>query len=112
MTTISKESLIGTLVACQQACNHCFYSCLEEDHVEMMAECIRLDRECADICGLTIDFIQRESNVLPEILEACIKSCEACADECEKHDHEHCQQCAKACRECAEACRTYANQLA
>lgn len=111
MATITKESLVETLLACQQACNHCFYACLEEDDVKMMAACIRLDRECADICSITLDFLQRESNILPEILEACIKSCEACADECEKHDHDHCQQCAKACRECADACRNYLNQL-
>lgn len=112
MTTMTKESLMDTLLACQQACNHCFDACLKEDHVGMMTECIRLDRDCADICGITLDFVQRESDVLPELLEACIKSCEACANECEKHDHDHCQRCAKACRECAEACRAYLKQIA
>jgi len=44
------EPLVRTVTACQAACNNCFDACLEEDDVKMLAECIRLDRECADAC--------------------------------------------------------------
>ena len=104
--------LLDIVLECQKACNNCFYACLkEEDHVKHMTECIRLDRECADLCGLVLDFSQRESALLPEILELCAKACDACAAECETHDMDHCQRCAKACRTCAEACREYIAQL-
>ena len=109
--TQTKDALLDMVVECQKACNNCFYACLKEDDVKMMAECIRLDRECADLCGLVVDFAQRESDRLPEILELCTKACDACADECEDHDMDHCKKCAKACRECAEACREYATTL-
>lgn len=39
------QSVIQTLHKCMTACNHCFDACLKEDHVNMMVECIRLDRE-------------------------------------------------------------------
>lgn len=99
------KTFIEKTVNCQVACNRCFDACLEEDNVKMMAECIRLDRECADICGIAVDFATRKGTITEELLNACIKSCEACAEECEKHDHDHCKVCAKACRECAESCR-------
>lgn len=108
--TLTLEPLLDAVLECQKACNHCFDACLKEDDVKMMAECIRTDRECADMCGIVLDFAQRESEILPELLEACIKSCESCADECEKHEMDHCQQCAKACRNCAKACRKYLEQ--
>lgn len=111
MTTKTMEPLLNTVLECQKTCNNCFYACLKEDDVKMMAECIRLDRECADLCGLVVDFAQRESDRLPEILELCANACDACADECEKHDMDHCQACAKACRECATACREYAKKI-
>lgn len=103
----SLDSLMDALLKCQKACNNCFDACLNEDNVDMMAECIRSDRECADMCGIVLDYAQRDSKILPELLQACIKSCEACADECEDHDHDHCQRCAKACRACAEECKAY-----
>lgn len=102
------EELLRTLHECMEACNHCFDACLQEDDVQMMAGCIRLDRECADMCGYLEQAITRKSPFVKELASVCAIICEACAAECEKHDHEHCQQCAKACFDCAEACRTAA----
>ncbi len=107
--TMDKETLVETIAMCERACNMCFDACLKEDDVKMMAECIRLDRECADICAITRSFAYREGAAFEDLLEVCAKSCEACAEECEKHaDHaDHCRECAEACRECAEACRSF-----
>lgn len=101
------EDLVSQVLACQKACQICFDACLKEDHVAMMAECIRTDRECADICGLVVDFSYRESNLFPDLVAVCARACEVCATECEQHDHDHCQQCAKACRECEAACKAF-----
>lgn len=51
MSHQENQQLIQTLHECVAACNHCFDACLQEDNVKMMAECIKLDRECADICA-------------------------------------------------------------
>lgn len=102
------DKLVTKVSACQAACNHCYDACLKEDDVDMMRTCIRTDRDCADICGMVLNFAHRDSLLFNDLLALCVKACDSCADECEKHDHhEHCQACAKACRECAEACREY-----
>ncbi len=99
------KDLLQKISYCQSACEHCADACLSEDNISKMVECIRLDRDCADICDLAIKYISRDSKRASSVLELCADICDACADECEKHDHDHCKDCARACRECAEACR-------
>lgn len=99
-------TFVQRAINCQFACNLCFDACLEENDVKMLTDCIRYDRECADICGIAMDFVSRKGTITQELLEACVKSCETCAEECEKHAHmQHCQDCAEACYACAEACK-------
>ncbi len=75
----------------------------------MMANCIRTDRDCADICRLTAAFLARGSVHGKHLLRECIEICRACGEECAKHHHDHCQQCAEACFRCAEACESIAS---
>ena len=89
----------------QRVCNECFDACLEEEDVKMMVDCIRLDRECADICSFVTTIISRQSAMPSDLLALCANICQACGKECEKHDMDHCQRCAKVCLECAELCR-------
>lgn len=100
--------LVQKLGLCQGACNYCFNACLNEKDVMMMKECIRLDKECAEICGLTMALVASSSKVSKEMLQLCAKACQNCADECKKHHNDHCQECAKVCQECAKACKEYA----
>ena len=95
---------IDACIECIDACNVCFDACLEEDHMKMMADCIRLDRECADICALAVKSMQSNSPFANEICNLCAVICKACGEECQKHDHDHCQKCAGACFKCADAC--------
>jgi hypothetical protein len=74
----------------------------------MMAECVRLDRDCADICRLAAGFMARGSKFAPAVCRVCADICEACGKECAKHQAAHCQQCAEACMKCAEDCRAMA----
>lgn len=102
--------LVDTLLACAMACEFCAASCLHEDDVKMMARCIELDRDCADICMLAAEMLTRDSMHAHKLLALCAEICEACAAECEKHAHDHCKACAEACRKCAEACRAHAGK--
>ncbi|MFK3958943.1 four-helix bundle copper-binding protein [Guptibacillus hwajinpoensis] len=102
-------SVIQTLHECMTACNHCYDSCLREDDVKMMAECIRMDRECSDICGYLEQALVRGTPFVAELATACATICEACGNECKKHDHKHCQDCAEACFKCAEECKKLAS---
>ena len=91
--------------ACAVACNHCATSCLHESDVKMMAKCIALDMDCAQICALAAAAMARDSVHAKGICTLCADICQSCGDECGKHDMAHCQQCAKACHHCAQECR-------
>lgn len=78
----------------------------------MMAECIRLDKDCAEICWTAAGMMSRGSQFAQDICRICAEICEACAAECGKHKADHCQQCAEACRKCAEECRRMAGAAA
>lgn len=99
------QNLITLLNECIQACEHCYDACFHEEHSGMMKKCIQTDRECSDICSLTLQAISRNSEFKDDLIALCAKVCEKCAEECEKHDHDHCQKCANACRRCAEVCK-------
>jgi len=102
------EACLEACMACLRACNECFDACLREEHTGRMAECIRLDRECAEICSLAISAMTRNSPFTKEICKLCARICEACGNECSKHDHDHCRTCAEACFACAKACAAMA----
>jgi hypothetical protein len=74
----------------------------------MMAECIRLDIDCAKMCWCAAGYMSRGSQFARDICRICAEICDACGAECEKHEHDHCQRCAKACKRCAEECRKMA----
>lgn len=104
---MNKQELSRKLADCIAACESCATKCLDVENVKMHIECIRTDRDCADICALTLRLLNRDSNHLNEILKVCIDTCVSCEKECRKHDHDHCQKCADACHQCHQACEEY-----
>jgi hypothetical protein len=100
------ESCIKACYECGEACNHCAASCLQEQDVKMMARCIALDMDCAEICALAAAVMSRASESSRAVCTTCAG--EKCGQECAKHQMEHCQQCAASCRRCAEECRKMA----
>lgn len=74
----------------------------------MMARCIALDMDCAEICALAAAFMARGSDNARALCGLCAEVCQACGDECGKHRHDHCRRCAEVCRRCAEECRRMA----
>ncbi|MCC9135209.1 four-helix bundle copper-binding protein [Pontibacter silvestris] len=109
MKSDKTNDLQHVLVKCITACEVCATECLQEDNVKMMARCIMLDRDCADICALTSRFVARSSEHAKHIMKECIEICRLCEEECRKHDTEHCQHCADICKECADACQNWIN---
>jgi Domain of Unknown Function (DUF326) len=103
------EECIKACLDCMKACNVCYDACLGEEDVQMMTDCIRLDRECADFCALAARSMQSNSPFVRQICILCADICEACGNECKKHGHTHCQRCADACFKCAEECRKMAS---
>jgi hypothetical protein len=100
---------VDACFACVEACTNCADACLAEDTRDELLRCIRIDQDCADICGATGRLITRQLEtdwtLLRAQLQTCVLACRQCAAECDKHtQHEHCQMCAAACRECEQAC--------
>lgn len=87
------EECIQACLDCIKACNTCYDACLNEEDVKMMVPCIRMDRECTDICTFAVKSMETNSPFIQQICQAC-----ACGNECKQPNHEHCQTCAEACR--------------
>jgi hypothetical protein len=100
----SQKELQQRLINCAIACENCETSCLNEDNITLLARCIELTRDCADICLLAARLVQRQSEIEEEFLLVVEKMCRMCAEECRKHNHDHCKACAEECEACAEAC--------
>lgn len=94
--------------SCAVACNHCAASCLHEKDIKMMAKCLALDIDCAQICALAAAAMARGSEHATAICALCADICQSCGDECTRHDMAHCQQCATTCHHCAQECRKMA----
>ena len=103
---------IEACVQCAQECEHCADASLSEKNVAKMAECIRLDRDCAEICWTASAYMSRGSQFASDICRICAEICDLCGAECEKHEPDHCQRCAQACHRCAEECRQMAGVTA
>ncbi|HWX51118.1 MAG TPA: four-helix bundle copper-binding protein [Roseomonas sp.] len=97
--------------SCAQTCIACADACLGEQMVQQLAQCVRLDLDCADVCVATGALATRRTGsneaLLRQMLTICETACRTCAEECDRHAgmHEHCRICAEACRRCAKACQ-------
>ena len=104
---------IDALSDCAQACTACADACIGEGDMQMLARCVRLNLDCADVCEATGRILSRqtatETQMLRTIVQACVEACGLCAEECENHSEhgiEHCRMCAEACRCCEQACNS------
>lgn len=108
---------IAACLECSQACIACADACLSEDRVADLTKCIRINQDCAAVCGAVVGILSRhagyETGVTRAVLEACAAVCRACAEECDRHAemHEHCRICAESCRRCEMACNELLGSL-
>ena len=111
VATAGLADCVAACLECEQACIACADACLGEKQIMDLRRCIRLNQDCADICGATARVASRlfESDpaILSAQLEACMRACATCGTECHHHasHHEHCKICAEACQRCEEHCR-------
>lgn len=117
----TNDALIAAIeecYSCAQSCTSCADACLGEENVGALAQCIRLNLDCADICNITGRIATRrtgsDQEVIHRMLNTCATACRLCADECETHAkmHAHCRICAAACRACMKACEEASRNLA
>ncbi len=108
---MKNSKLIDALNNCVAHCNYCADACLDEKNIQMMVDCIRTDKVCAEVCSATAKILATSYEDVNDLIKYCHKLCIECAKECEKHKdhHQHCKECADACRKCAAACEEYLN---
>jgi response regulator RpfG family c-di-GMP phosphodiesterase len=98
---MENQKMIELLQYCAAQCTHCYDACQLEKEMDMSI-CKMNDLDCADICRLTAQILERKSDNSAVFLKASEEMCDLCATECEKHAQmEHCKKCAEACRKCA-----------
>jgi hypothetical protein len=91
-----------------QASEWCATECIRMGD-EVMARCIELCRDVADVTTLHARMMARDSDYSSDLAATCADLCEECAHECAQHDEEHCQVCAETLRACADSCRDMAS---
>ena len=102
---------IDAATACAVVCSACASACLSEPDAAQMAQCVRDDLDCADLCGVTARHLARlnasDRQLTIAVLAACIEACVQCAGSCAPHreHHEHCRLCEQACNRCEAACQ-------
>jgi hypothetical protein len=95
---------IEACLKCASICNHCAASCIKEDDVKMMSNCILQTMQCSTICYATAQLMSLENKQAKQLCSLCAEICDACYDECSKHEQRHCQECAEICKYCADQC--------
>jgi hypothetical protein len=78
------DSCIDASNACAVACDFCAASCLKENDVTMMARCIALNMDCAQICRMAASCMARGSEFASVLCQMCADICDACGDECRR----------------------------
>lgn len=103
------SSCIEACSDCTQECEHCATACLQEKDKDSLIRCIQLNRDCADLCALAVQWMSRGSEFAAQLCALCAEICEQCGEECKKHIQlEHCAECAESCLHCAAECRKMA----
>ena len=101
---------IAACFGCAMACNRCSDDMMGMEahgNALLMNRCIRLCRECAEICLLAAQWMSRMSPLSDQGCRLCADVCDLCAETCEQHAPHHalCGPCAQECRRCADLCR-------
>jgi hypothetical protein len=106
---------LDAAAACALVATACASACLSEG--TDMAQCVRDDLDCADLCDVTAKHLARlnrgDKQLTLSLLATCIEACVQSAGSCEPHaeQHEHCRLCLEACRRCETACQALLDAL-
>ncbi len=95
---------------CQQVCLETLDYCREKGGEHADGKHLKLLEDCAKICEINADFMERESDNHQKTCSVCADICNQCAEACEQfEDDEQMQKCVQICRKCAESCGQMSN---
>lgn len=108
---------IEVCLRCAVSCTACADECLDEPDITSLRRCIRLNLDCADVCGTVGRLLARRGepdlSTLRALLEACVDICTACAAENQKHadEFEYCKLTADIVLTCAREAEGALNMM-
>ncbi len=105
------EALVKTIQNCEATCEHMTAHLKKLRDFGMRTKQATLLRDCADICGLTANFIARGSMYAKNTAALCACICEICGQECARFPDQMSQNCAQVCLHCARECRAFAGMI-
>lgn len=103
--TKEREDAVASMLECSQVCAETMTHCLKLGGDHANADHINLLADCAKICEVAANFLERDSPFHVELCGVCADICEACAESSGNLKGEEMERCAKACSHCAETCR-------
>ncbi len=97
------ETCIKLCFECSALCREVLEDYLEEEKHKKI-EHISALKDCAAVCELCADFLQRRSEHCPAVCKLCGEICKECAERCESWAEPELDRCADICRICGETC--------
>jgi hypothetical protein len=92
LESVHAKSLAHCIEVCMRSaisCTACADECLDEPDITSLRRNIRLNLDCADVCGTVARLLARRGEpdlaTLRATLEACVDICTTCAAENQKH---------------------------
>jgi hypothetical protein len=104
LNVLLDKEVIHLLTECAITCERCVSLCMNEDDPSLMAKCIKLNLDCADMCLHTIKSTTSNFLLVRNSLAAVKELCQKCAQEYRKFKIDYCQACADICERCAAEC--------
>ncbi len=104
-----KEAIVHA-IACDSSCLESLNYCIRKGGKHADAPHLGLLIDCARICGISTDYMLRESPFHREVCGICADVCERCAQSCSRFkDDDQMKDCAEKCKICAVSCRRMAS---
>lgn len=67
-------------------------------------EVVKKAEDCAELCRISDNFMQRESNMSERLAALCAEACAACAKACEGTKDANLKACIDSCKKCSDCC--------
>jgi|GEM_PF-1769235 len=101
------EQIVRQIQDCEATCEHMINHIKKMKDCQMRAKQTMLLRDCADICGLTANYIARDAIFKRHAAILCADICDACGNECSRFPDQESRNCAQICFHCAMQCRAF-----
>ncbi len=70
------ETCIQNCLDCLVEWENCATACLSGEMAQMMAKCIKLCRDCSDLCAICARFMSRSSDLHKQLCGVCAEACD------------------------------------